>query len=211
MDSENLPNGAFVHHTAVVNYNAVIIEKGAYIGPFCVIGQPGENLKTWKEKPTGKVIIGAGAKLTKFVTVDAPVAKDGVTRVGKNCFLMAHSHIGHDAIIGDFTVIACGVKIGGFARILYKCFLGLNAVINPRVIVPPFCKIGAGVKVSVSDYYILDAFKVLTVNRKRIVYEHTDAVKHWNLTEWEVERERILWNRAKDNLYYETQIAGKEQ
>lgn len=116
---------AFVHHTAVV-YPGVSIGPNVYIGPMCVIG-------SFAEHPNGKhdggsVVIAEGAVLTKLVTVDA--STDGTTFVGSDCYLMAHSHVGHDARLGDGTILACGAKIGGGSKLGAHCNVGLNAVVH---------------------------------------------------------------------------------
>ncbi len=62
----------FIHHTAII-YPGVIIEQGAYIGEYCVIGSPPE----WKgyEHNEGLVLIMSGARLTGLVTVDSGTDK----------------------------------------------------------------------------------------------------------------------------------------
>jgi len=112
----------------------------AYIGAYCVVGDPAENRDTWPGQPYG-VEIHDGAILAKLVTVDAGTVRNTV--IGKGVMLMAHSHVGHDALIGDDCTIACGAKIGGHVELGKGCNLGLNCVIHPRVKVPQGCMIGA--------------------------------------------------------------------
>lgn len=128
----------YIHPTAII-YPNVIIEEDCYIGPYCIIGAPAE----WKghEHESKGVRIGAGSRLTGLVTVDAGAERPTV--IGKNCYLMKHSHVGHDAIIWHFSTISCGAKVGGHAIIDTNCNIGLNAVIHQRVYVPKGCMIGA--------------------------------------------------------------------
>jgi len=56
---------------------------------------------------------------------------------------MKHSHVGHDAYIGNDVTISCGAKIGGHCHIGDGTNIGLNAVIHQKVIVPAGCMIGA--------------------------------------------------------------------
>lgn len=128
----------YIHPTAII-YPNVIIEEDCYIGPYCIIGSPAE----WKgfEEESKGVRIGAGSRLTGLVTVDAGVERE--TSIGENCYLMKHSHVGHDAIIGHDVTLSCGAKIGGHTVIGYKCNIGLNAVIHQKVEVPQGCMIGA--------------------------------------------------------------------
>lgn len=133
---------ASVHHTAVFGPN-VKIGPNVYIGPFCVIGMYAEQPnEPHPAVPEGHVIISQGAVLTKHVTVDAPTG--GLhTRVFSGAYLMAHSHVGHDAWVMDGAILACGAKIGGHARIGEHCNVGLNAVVHQRSVLADGCMVGA--------------------------------------------------------------------
>jgi len=128
----------YIHPTAII-YPNVVIEEDCYIGPYCIIGAPPE----WKghEEVSKGVRIGAGSRLTGLVTVDAGV--NAATYIGSNCYLMKHSHVGHDAILMHGITISCGAKIGGHAWIGSNCNIGLNAVIHQKIRIPQGCMIGA--------------------------------------------------------------------
>jgi UDP-N-acetylglucosamine acyltransferase len=127
-----------VHSTAVIGKN-VTIEEDVYIGPYCVIGMPAE----WKGKEDVDkgVLIKKGTRITGLVTIDSGVEK--VTTIGENCYLMKHSHVGHDAQLKDNVTLSCGAKIGGHSIIENNTNIGLNAVIHQKVTVPEGCMIGA--------------------------------------------------------------------
>lgn len=127
-----------IHSTAVIGDN-VTIEDDVYIGPYCVIGMPPE----WKGKEDeGKgVLIKKGTRITGLVTIDSGVER--ITTIGENCYLMKHSHVGHDAQLDDNVTLSCGAKIGGHSVIGNNTNIGLNAVIHQKVIVPEGCMIGA--------------------------------------------------------------------
>ena len=128
----------YIHPTAII-YPNVVIEEDCYIGPYCIIGAPAE----WKghEEVSKGVRIGAGSRLTGMVTVDAGAERP--TYIGENCYLMKHSHVGHDAILCRNVVISCGAKVGGHTVIDVDCNIGLNAVIHQKVTIPKGCMIGA--------------------------------------------------------------------
>jgi UDP-N-acetylglucosamine acyltransferase len=128
----------YIHPTALIGPN-VVIEDRVYIGPYCVIGYPAE----WKgrEQESIGVLIKSGARLTGFVTVDSGVER--ITEIGTDCYLMKHSHIGHDAKLGKDVTISCGAKIGGHSEIGDTTNIGLNAVIHQKVAIPQGCMIGA--------------------------------------------------------------------
>ncbi len=127
-----------VHSTAVIGKN-VTIEEDVYIGPYCVIGMPAE----WKGKEDVDkgVLIKKGTRITGLVTIDSGVEK--VTTIGENCYLMKHSHVGHDAQLKDNVTLSCGAKVGGHSIIENNTNIGLNAVIHQKVTVPEGCMIGA--------------------------------------------------------------------
>lgn len=139
----------FIHPTAQIHPTSVIypnveIGPNVIIGPLCIIGAPAE----WKghEKEDKGVYIEKGCIITGLVTIDSGVER--VTTIGESCYLMKHSHIGHDAILGHYVTISCGAKIGGHCIIQSYCNIGLNAVIHQKVEIPLWCMIGMGTVVT---------------------------------------------------------------
>lgn len=132
-----------IHPTAIIGPN-VTIEDNVYIGPYCLIGLPAE----WKGRETDMkgVVIKSGTRLTGLVTVDS--GADRVTEIGPDCYLMKHSHVGHDAILGKGVTVSCGAKIGGHTEIGNGTNIGLNAVLHQKLKVPGGCMIGMGAVVT---------------------------------------------------------------
>lgn len=128
----------YIHPTAVIGEN-VTIEDDVYIGPLCIIGYPAE----WKGKEgiDKGVWIGKGTRITGLVTIDSGVEQ--YTHIGPSCYLMKHSHVGHDASLLSGVTLSCGAKVGGHAAIGQNCNIGLNAVLHQKVSVPGGCMIGA--------------------------------------------------------------------
>lgn len=136
----------FIHHTAIIGPN-VKLGRLNYIGPYCIIGFPAEHRESWGSGEWGSVSIGDGNVFTGHVTIDASILA-GATTIADGCFVMKHSHIGHDAVIGRNVTISCGAKIGGHAVIGDSSNIGLNAVIHQRKIIQPGCMIGMGAVVT---------------------------------------------------------------
>ena len=142
----------YIHPTAII-YPNVIIEPDVYIGAYCIIGAPAE----WKgyEHCEGLVTIMSGSRLTGMVTVDS--GTDKRTIIGKGCYLMKHSHVGHDAILAEYVTLSCGAKVGGHTIIEKNCNIGLNAVLHQKIRIPEGCMIGAsafvGKKSILRPYY----------------------------------------------------------
>ena len=162
--------GTYIHPSAVIGEN-VTIGKGCYIGPFCLIGFPAE----WKghEHEDMGVIICDGARLTGHVTVDAGVINRTV--IGNNSYLMKHSHVGHDAVIGGCVTISCGVKVGGCCNVQYKANIGLNAVIHQKQNIAEGCMIGMGSVIT--RKLITEPYRKYAGNPARDIGENIDPFK----------------------------------
>lgn len=135
--------GNEIHPTALIA-EGVRMGTGNYIGPYCVIGFPAE----WKgkEDKSGNVHIGNNNRLTGLVTIDSGV--ESPTMIFNGCYLMKHSHVGHDAGLCDNVTLSCGAKVGGHATVCNGANVGLNAVIHQKQIIKHGCMIGMGAVVT---------------------------------------------------------------
>jgi len=146
----------FIHSTAVVE--TMDIGDGTYIGPFTYIshrvkigahckiygasiGLPGEHPNE-HEDMMGDVIVEDNVEIREYVTINTPIF-DKETRVGKGCYLMAKSHIGHDAVLKDRVVLHTGSIIGGSSVIGRYCYMGLNCSTHPFAELGDYCIVGA--------------------------------------------------------------------
>jgi len=92
---------------------------GAKIGANCVIasftviaGLP-QDLH-FNKSTVSYVEIGDGTTVRENSTIHRATIADAATKVGKNCLLMASSHIGHDSVLGDNCIQGCFSAIAGF-------------------------------------------------------------------------------------------------
>jgi acetyltransferase-like isoleucine patch superfamily enzyme len=108
------------------------------------IGNPPES-RDFEGEPLPPYIHGS-ARIGPFVTVDAGCIRR--TWVGSASFLMAHSHIGHDAIIGSDVEISSGAVIGGGCWIGDGARVGIGATILPRQVIGANARVGAGAVVT---------------------------------------------------------------
>lgn len=140
-----------IHPTAVIGPNVQMGDNN-YIGPYCVIGMPGEHREKWGEDKG--VIIGDGCIITGHATIDAGI--EGPTKIGGRAFIMKHAHVGHDAIIFPHVTISCGAKIGGHTIVHMEANIGLNAVVHQRQNIARGVMIGMGAvvtaKLETNDY-----------------------------------------------------------
>src|SRR6185312_4158721 len=112
------------------------------IHPTAVIGGPPE-MRTWRERMR---VVAPGihptARVGPFVTVDGGM--DGATKVNARSWLMAHSHVGHDAAIGCDVEVSTGAVIGGYCLIEDGARIALNATILPHKVIGHGALVGAG-------------------------------------------------------------------
>jgi len=139
-------DGNWIHRTAIVNDN-VQLGNGNRIGAYSVIGSFGEIRGMKPEDFKGKVVIGDNNVISELVTIQTPV--DGVTRIGSNNIITAHSHIGHDAEIGDWCEV-CISCVGGYAKVKDFARIKMWSVIRNRKTVGSRAIVGMG-SVVVSD------------------------------------------------------------
>lgn len=131
---------AKVHPTVVFGDCDITIGADTVIGPFCLIGMPGEHRT--KVGVNHGVVIGERCRVEGLVTIDGGIEEP--TQIEGDVMLMKHSHVGHDAYVGDRVTISCGAKIGGHACIHADANIGLNAVIHQNHVVREWCMIGMG-------------------------------------------------------------------
>ena len=142
--------------------NNVTLYPGSKLGnnvkvfPGAVISSEPQDLKFEGEKTT--VEIGDNTTIREFVTISRGTNDRLKTSIGKNCLIMAYSHIAHDCIINNDCVIVNNVQIGGHVIVDNFAIIGGGTLIHQfskigahtmiaggslvRKDIPPFCKAG---------------------------------------------------------------------
>ena len=92
----------------------VVIGKGSKISSHVVIGteaeMPGED-----EKKDFTVLIGQNVVIREFVTIHSGYTRDTIIEDG--VYIMNHSHIAHDCIIGSNVILANNATLAGHVEI----------------------------------------------------------------------------------------------
>lgn len=109
--------------------------KGVSVHKGAVLGTAPQDLKFGGEQTTLEV--GDNTVVREYATLNRGTTYHWKTRVGKNCMLMAYSHIAHDCIIGDNVILANSVNLAGHIEI------GDYAIVGGVVPVHQFVRIGA--------------------------------------------------------------------
>ncbi|MBC2596458.1 acyl-ACP--UDP-N-acetylglucosamine O-acyltransferase [Ruficoccus amylovorans] len=141
---------------AVLKAGAVLGD-GVTVDHFTVVGGLPQDLKFDPATKSG-VRIGAGSVLREGVTVHRATREGAFTEIGKNCLLMANSHVGHDSVLGDNVIMANGALLGGHVHVGKNAFISGNAVIHQHVRVGEGCIISGGSRVGldVPPFVIVD-------------------------------------------------------
>ena len=133
---------------------------GNEVFPFASIGHAPQDLKYAGERST--LEIGDRNRIREYVTVNPGTSGGGmVTRIGSDCLLMMHVHVGHDCLIGDRVILVNSVNLGGHVVI------GDHAVIGGASNVHQFCRIGEGAMIGGMSGIVADVIPYGTTTGER--------------------------------------------
>lgn len=170
----------------------VIVDDGARISDNvklhhgAVISTIPQDLKFGGEVTT--LEIGKNTVVREYATLNRGTKATGKTVVGKNCLLMAYSHVAHDCVVGDNAIIANSGNLGGHVEV------GNWAIVGGLVAVHQFVKIGAhtllaGFTKAVKDVppYIIagsnpmkyEGVNVIGLKRRGFTQEQIDSIKEF--------------------------------
>jgi UDP-N-acetylglucosamine acyltransferase len=119
--------------------------EGIKISKGAVLGTAPQDLKYKGEKTYLEV--GDGTNIREFATLNRGTDHSYKTVVGKNCFLMAYSHIAHDCIIRNNVIIANAVNMAGHVEIDDFAGIGGLSAIHQFVKIGQYCFVGGGLRV----------------------------------------------------------------
>jgi UDP-N-acetylglucosamine acyltransferase len=135
-----------------------VIDEGVELGPNCVvgpnvyvtgltkigagnvfhagavIGDAPQDLK-YKNEPTG-LRIGDNNVFREHVTIHRSNKTAENTVIGSRNFFMQHSHVAHNCLVGNDTIIAGGALLAGHVVVQDRVFVSGNCLVHQ------FCRIG---------------------------------------------------------------------
>lgn len=118
----------------------VTIMDGARIGKNCnifpgsVISAVPQDLKFNGEDTTAE--IGNNTTIRESVTINRGTSDRMKTKIGKNCLIMAYSHVAHDCVVGNNCIFSNNSTLAGHITI------GSHVILAGFVAVHQFCTIG---------------------------------------------------------------------
>ncbi|MBK9138125.1 MAG: acyl-ACP--UDP-N-acetylglucosamine O-acyltransferase [Verrucomicrobia bacterium] len=121
--------GPYVHLTG-----HTILGAGNRLHAGCVLGDAPQDLK-YGDAPT-RLRIGDHNIFREQVTIHRSNQVEEDTVIGSHCFFMAHSHVGHNARVGNHAIIANGVAVAGHAIVEDRAFISGNCLVHQ------FCRVG---------------------------------------------------------------------
>jgi UDP-N-acetylglucosamine acyltransferase len=136
----------------------VTIGDNAAMYPGASIGFPPQDYKFKPGMATAGVVIGDDCIFREHTTVHAASKMEAPTRLGNKVFMMACSHVGHDALVGNNVILVNAALLAGhtqvddnatlsghtaihqFCRMGRLAFLGGGFIVTKDI--PPFCIVG---------------------------------------------------------------------
>jgi len=153
--------------------SSVLIAAGARIGKNvkishgAVIATKPQDLKFGGEETI--VTIGDNTVIREYATVNRGTKESGSTDVGKDCMIMAYTHVAHDGKIGDRVIMANSVNLAGHVHIGDWAIIGGLVPVHQFVRIGAHSMIGGGFRVQqdVCPYALLGGYplKVIGLNR----------------------------------------------
>jgi len=94
----------------------------------CVIGDAPQDLK-YDGAPT-RLRIGEHNTFREHVTIHRSSKAEEETVIGSHNFLMQHSHVAHNCVVGDYVIVASGALLGGHATVQDRAFISGNCLVH---------------------------------------------------------------------------------
>ncbi len=122
-------------HPAAMVVSHTTLGEGNELHPCAIIGGDPQDRKYNPSRP-GRLIIGDRNVFREHVTINRSVGDEVPTRVGSGCYLMAYSHFGHNAQIGDGVTLANCACVAGHGRVGSGSFLSGGGMMHQ------YCSVG---------------------------------------------------------------------
>ncbi len=130
----------------VVLASGTRLGNGVRVFPGAIIGNQPQDLKYKGELTV--VEVGDMTVIRECATINRGTSATNRTKVGKNCLLMAYSHVAHDCVLGDGIILANSVNLSGHVTIQDNVIIGGLTGIHQFVTIGAYAMIGALFRVS---------------------------------------------------------------
>ncbi len=160
----------------VIIREGVRLEPNVSVDSFSILGGLPQDLEFQKDIKSF-VSIGTGTCIREGVTIHRSKYKGETTYVGKKCYLMAHSHVGHDCVVKDKVILANNVLLAGHVEVADNVTIGGNTSIHQ------FLRIGEGAMVGGFSGFTKDVPPFcLVAERNRLAGLNLVGLKRFGVT-----------------------------
>ena len=113
------------------------------IYPFAALGMDPQDI-TYRGEPT-RLEVGDNNVIREYVTITRGTAKGGgVTRIGSHILIMAYTHIGHDCVIGNHSMLVNAATLAGHVTVEEWAVVGALCPVHQYVRIGAHSYIGGG-------------------------------------------------------------------
>ena len=92
--------------------------------------------------------IGERTIIREGVTISTGIPQfGGITRVGRECMILANAHVAHDCRLGDNVVLVNACELGGHVQIGNRAFISSNVLIHQHTRIGRNAFVGGGTPV----------------------------------------------------------------
>src|SRR5271169_6365783 len=117
------------------------------IHSFAVVGSDPQDVTYHGERT--RLEIGDRNIIREYVTISRGTAKGtGVTRVGSDTLIMAYTHIGHDSVIGDHSMLINGATLAGHVTVEEWAVVGALCPVHQYVRIGAHSYVGGGTTIT---------------------------------------------------------------
>lgn len=160
-DGTNIMSGANIRYGSRVG-------KNCQVSPGAVVGGVPQDLK-FKGEDT-LAIIGDNTMIRECVTVNRGTASKGHTIVGKNCLLMAYSHIAHDCVLGNSIIVGNATQLAGEVEI------DDFAILSGGTLIHQFTRVGSHVMIQGGTRLGKDIPPYIIAGREPVCYSGVNLI-----------------------------------
>ena len=160
-------------------------------------------------------IINDDTVVREFAALHRGTKETGFSSVGKNCLLMAYSHVPHDCTIGNNCIIANSVQIGGHSVIEDYVIIGGLTGVHQFSIIGEHSMVGGTVIVNrdVPPYVLAarsparyEGLNIIGLKRRGFKSEDIDAIKQAYLLLYDKgmnvsQASKVIDNELGSNIY----------
>ena len=144
------------------------IGERCHLFPFVSVGTAPQAVR-YRGEPT-RLTIGSDNLIREFVTIHRGTKDRWKTSVGKNCLIMAYSHLAHDCLIGDNCIMSNNTQIAGHVTI------GDYAILAGMCAVHQFVKIGKYAFVAGGSLVSKDVPPYIKAGRQPLSYAGVNSI-----------------------------------